>query len=320
LKILHAGNKKALEKIEQEHAANVINIYAKKWEKLNDIQAAILKDTEDYETDRRNQIRAADDWYYEHKNKLMDLEIEYTRTFKGELKAQELTIDKWAADYIKALKDIGEATEENIRKVKEMANKQKADLNPIVVGLKEVGDNFQHNFIDNITDAIMGAKSLKEAFSDLIASMASDLIKLGLKMIWLNTLKELFGEKTSGLGSVLGSIFSSYMAGANGGIFPGGFQSFATGGITKKPTLGLVGEGRYNEAIVPLPDGKSIPVTMKGGGGFNTTINVNVNSQSGTKEENEKMGSQVSDVINYKFKEMLSKEMRVGGMLNRSAY
>ena len=33
-----------------------------------------------------------------------------------------------------------------------------------------------------------------------------------------------------------------------------------------KPTLGLVGEGRYNEAIIPLPDGKSVPVQMHGGG------------------------------------------------------
>jgi hypothetical protein len=29
----------------------------------------------------------------------------------------------------------------------------------------------------------------------------------------------------------------------------------------------MVGEGQYNEAIVPLPDGKSIPVQMGGGGG-----------------------------------------------------
>ena len=30
------------------------------------------------------------------------------------------------------------------------------------------------------------------------------------------------------------------------------------------PTLGLMGEGKYNEAIVPLPDGKSIPVQLGG--------------------------------------------------------
>jgi len=31
-----------------------------------------------------------------------------------------------------------------------------------------------------------------------------------------------------------------------------------------RPTLGLVGEGKYPEAIVPLPDGRSIPVKFEG--------------------------------------------------------
>jgi hypothetical protein len=54
---------------------------------------------------------------------------------------------------------------------------------------------------------------------------------------------------------------------ANGGIAQGGFipfRAFANGGTVSGPTLGLMGEGRYNEAIVPLPDGKSIPVQLGG--------------------------------------------------------
>lgn len=56
----------------------------------------------------------------------------------------------------------------------------------------------------------------------------------------------------------LGAVF------ANGGIARGGFRAFANGGVVGGPTLGLVGEGRYNEAVVPLPDGKSIPVQLGG--------------------------------------------------------
>ena len=44
-----------------------------------------------------------------------------------------------------------------------------------------------------------------------------------------------------------------------------GIRQFATGGVVNGPTLGLVGEGKYNEAIVPLPDGRSIPVKMANG-------------------------------------------------------
>jgi tape measure domain-containing protein len=51
---------------------------------------------------------------------------------------------------------------------------------------------------------------------------------------------------------------------ANGGVAFGGFRAFANGGTVSGPTLGLVGEGKYNEAIVPLPDGRSIPVQLGG--------------------------------------------------------
>ena len=104
--------------------------------------------------------------------------------------------------------------------------------------------------------------------------------------------------KEGGISGVLGGIGSIFMgvggalggfggAGGLGGLFGGGssFASkipldfvhapnifgqlavpgFANGGVVNGPTLGLVGEGRYNEAIVPLPDGRSIPVKMAGG-------------------------------------------------------
>jgi hypothetical protein len=81
-----------------------------------------------------------------------------------------------------------------------------------------------------------------------------------------------------GIGSVLMSLggavggFAGFFRGANGGVAGGGWKpfpvtAFANGGMVNGPTLGLVGEGKYNEAIVPLPDGRSIPVQMKGGGG-----------------------------------------------------
>ena len=48
-------------------------------------------------------------------------------------------------------------------------------------------------------------------------------------------------------------------------IFTGGFTPFANGGVVSQPTFGLIGEGKYNEAVVPLPDGKSIQAHVAGG-------------------------------------------------------
>ena len=68
-----------------------------------------------------------------------------------------------------------------------------------------------------------------------------------------------------------GGAIASFFGFAKGGIAPGGFQAFAEGGVVTKPTLGLVGEGSMNEAIIPLPDGKSVPVKMVGGGSNNSS-------------------------------------------------
>jgi len=69
------------------------------------------------------------------------------------------------------------------------------------------------------------------------------------------------GAFFGGSAGTFGAVTTGY---ANGGIVPGGFRAFANGGVVSGPTLGLVGEGKYNEAVVPLPDGRSIPVQLGG--------------------------------------------------------
>lgn len=58
---------------------------------------------------------------------------------------------------------------------------------------------------------------------------------------------------------------------AKGGVMtsrgPLPLASYAFGGVARSPQLALFGEGSTAEAFVPLPDGRSIPVSMKGGGG-----------------------------------------------------
>jgi hypothetical protein len=41
-----------------------------------------------------------------------------------------------------------------------------------------------------------------------------------------------------------------------------GIRAYATGRIIDRPTLALMGEAGMNEAVVPLPNGRSIPVDM----------------------------------------------------------
>jgi hypothetical protein len=70
------------------------------------------------------------------------------------------------------------------------------------------------------------------------------------------------------------------VASANGNVLRGGFQAFANGGVVNSPTLGLVGEGAFNEAIVPLPDGRAIPVDL--GDSLRGLDNIGSSSNSAT--------------------------------------
>ena len=115
-----------------------------------------------------------------------------------------------------------------------------------------------------------------------------------------------------------GASFGTSLKFANGGIAPGGFTAFANGGMVTGPTMGLVGEGRYNEAIVPLPDGKSIPVQLAGGDGGNQIIsNITVNVNNGQAQSNA-TGSNSSEMgrkIEGAVKQVIVGELRPGGLL-----
>ena len=79
-----------------------------------------------------------------------------------------------------------------------------------------------------------------------------------------------------GWGALISAGASFFGVGAaNGGIMSKGFTPLADGGVVRSPTLGLVGEGRNNEAVVPLPNNREIPVEMRGNTG--DTINIEQN-------------------------------------------
>jgi hypothetical protein len=76
---------------------------------------------------------------------------------------------------------------------------------------------------------------------------------------------------------------------------------FEKGGIASGPKSGYSAELHGTEAVVPLPDGRSIPVTMKGmgGGGGETNITININ---GVKGDEKQLAKQVSAEMAKLFK------------------
>lgn len=115
---------------------------------------------------------------------------------------------------------------------------------------------------------------------------------------------------------------------ANGGIMtefgPLSLRKYAKGGVARNPQLALFGEGSMAEAFVPLPDGKSIPVTMSGdfsgGQQNNVVININVNGDgSGSSESmsgnDQRLAKQMSERVKTVVLETIASQKMPGGML-----
>ena len=172
----------------------------------------------------------------------------------------------------------------------------------------------------NIKDDVKG--TLKSGFGDVIRNGHIDAENLASSFLGSMASK----AATKATDFVFAGLEELFFA--KGGIAEGGFRAFASGGTVSRPTLGLVGEGKYNEAVVPLPDGKSIPVIGNAGGGDNTnniTINVNVdqdgNAQTETKQEGGGMDGEAAQQLGYMVSQAVQAELveqqRPGGILSR---
>jgi hypothetical protein len=91
-------------------------------------------------------------------------------------------------------------------------------------------------------------------------------------------------------------------------------KRYGTGGIAYGPQLAMYGEGSRPEAYVPLPDGRTIPVTMKGGSDMGSVV-VNVDASGSSVEGNGGQANQLGKVIGAAVQAELIKQRRPGGLL-----
>lgn len=172
--------------------------------------------------------------------------------------------------------------------------------------------------------------SLRKIASDVLTQIANKLIEIALIQPLTNSL-------AGGLSGIFGGLFggggiASTLAGANAGLsglgalaFANGgimtsdgplpLRKYAGGGIANSPQLAMFGEGSMPEAYVPLPDGRRIPVAMKGGGGGGTNVVVNVDASGSQVQGNAGKGDQLGRAISQAVQAELIKQKRPGGLL-----
>jgi len=176
----------------------------------------------------------------------------------------------------------GGATQEHARQMAELETQSmrlQATFGGIQNAIGGIGSAFGALMTEGIASMVQGTATAQEVFSQFLNSIGQALMQAASQMIATYVaigIARIFAGMGGGMGlegatKASGNLSSTAGFGAgtitgfaDGGIASGGFRAFANGGIVQGPTLGLVGEGKYNEAIVPLPDGRAIPVQMQG--------------------------------------------------------
>lgn len=193
---------------------------------------------------------------------------------------------------------------------------------------------------DGLGNLVSGLGSALSSFLSSLSGGGSGLLGDIIGVV-ANVATAAIGSMAGGAGSVgagagaggtatytgYGGMGSPTMRFANGGIMtPFGavaLRKYANGGIANFPQLALYGEGRMPEAYVPLPDGRTIPVTLSGGGGSgDPTIIMNIVVNNDSTESTSTSGgddnamwrrfaSRVTTVV----REELVVQKRPGGLL-----
>ncbi len=140
-------------------------------------------------------------------------------------------------------------------------------------------------------------KSSFESFFDYASDGFMDFGKLAKNIIheiYMDMVKTQIAKPlTSGFMSGLESIFF-----ADGGVMSSDgaipLKAYSSGGIANSPQLAIYGEGSMNEAYVPLPDGRSIPVTMNNSKSTGD-VYINIVNESGTPVNFDVINESIND-------------------------
>jgi hypothetical protein len=172
------------------------------------------------------------------------------------------------------------------------------------------------------TSIVTGTASAKEAFKSMAISILSQITQMIAQMMIMRVLMSAFG-----MGAPTDAGMTDFSSGYNvaaiartGGVFSEGkkTQGYATGGVARGSTSGYPATLHGTEAVVPLPNGRSIPVDMKDSGATNNNIVVNISTDGQSSKEGssgpdmDKLGAAVASAVQTE----LHNQKRSGGILN----
>lgn len=221
----------------------------------------------------------------------------------------------------------GYPAEKSLSTISEQSTAQTGFLSKLNTGVKNLfnitkaGDEYMADAfvggIGSLATVLLSGQGGKKALASSILGFAGSVIGAAFGPM---------GSFAGGqIGAMLGTRFEDGGIMTSSGAVP--LRAYARGGVADSPQLAMFGEGSMPEAYVPLPDGRSIPVSMEGGTGAGNINNISINvavdnkgsttqsTSSGDKTEDysKKLGVAISNAVKVE----IANQQRPGGILYR---
>ena len=208
----------------------------------------------------------------------------------------------------------------------------KEDLTDINVLTDGIAQRFEEGMATAFTSILDGTAKAKDAFANMAKSILQYIIQMTVKMLIFRAISSFMGSM--GVSSEVAAEASTFGQSAvqftptlapplrSGGIISEGrkMPGYSAGGIARGSQAGYPAMLHGTEAVVPLPNGRSIPVQMSGAGQENNvTVNVAVDNQGASNTNTQSNGAQAEKLgvaISEAVKKELLNQKRVGGMLS----
>ena len=176
---------------------------------------------------------------------------------------------------------------------------------------KELAQVGLQGISDGITNLVVNGTL---NFREFAASLLRDMARIIMQQIVMKSLMQAIGFGGGGVDPSDYALTNSRSFAdqfGRGGFNPAAFAlpKMATGGITRG--VSIAGEAGP-EAVVPLPDGRTIPVRMQGEG---TKVVVNVDAQGTAVQGDTANANRLGEAIGTAVRQELLKQKRPGGLL-----
>ena len=195
-------------------------------------------------------------------------------------------------------------------------------LNTLIDAQTRLRDGLTSSLTDGLDGLITGTMTVKQAFASMATSVLKMISRIITEMLVARLIMSAFGGPMSGLaetGGVPMGNGSQYSGHArHGGIMKG----YSEGGIARGRNAGYPAILHGTEAVVPLPNGNSIPVEMRNGGGGTNNVGITINIDSNNNAQSEQTGGSgnqaaaIGKLVAGVVQDELQKQKRPGGILS----